>query len=1064
MNITIAGAEQAANNKQGVNLGGVSIPQKNAQLPEIGNFGNAIIGHLNNTKMNQNTYESLLKEADDIKAQLQNSAATAKDNLKALFMRLSGADAVKLDEEGFDLTDASPEQCVNIVDRIKIELARHSDGYVPMGSSVSADKIAEVVGSAGYAQEIAGKLSAANMPATQENIAEITGVLEKVAAMSPMTDAMKNTLIAQGENITIDNLYLAQHQMSESATKNVNPVSDADFEALRPQIEQVLGQAQLPADAQHFNTARMFMEQDIPVTAKNLAIKDALDSYQLPDVTVEEERSALVDQIIAHMTTGENAGSTPILGELDVITQVADSLDVLERATYQDVARLADTGEVFTIGTLKAAMQSATSGNTDRMQTVSQVVNASKNTEVQNDKTAKQADVYYRQLQECRILMTAQSGAFLAKQGINLYTTPIAELTKQLYAYDSENFAKHYEMTAQETPLDKEALQIAKALAETGVAYSDGQAPVYTEQIRSGNVSYLAYQAAVTVRSALTQIQFAPDVTIGAVLKDKEETEAVTITDFAAMGNDLHKRYNEAEQTYEAVGTQIRKDLGDSMKKAVLASTDGILEELHLDNTTANADAVRILAANEMDMTSDNIAKVKEAYTTLQNLIGQMSPDKVLEMIRQHINPMQHDIRDLNEQLTVDSDTQNKIDKYSKFLYKLEKTNGITKEERAQFIGIYKMMNLFTKDAGAAVGALMKQGADLTMGNLYTAYVSRKSYGMDAQIGDETGVAQSHVNYFTNLFSQAGNYTTPLTLKAVQDESPIAQRSAEEFCEAVMEQYDADAEAAQYEEYVDSFRENLFGSQSRVEAALAELERTSQVATLHNIQAAQEVMRTELFETMQQALSEISVDFRAYAKEWFDRLDEPQGVEHVTQKLSDTVEEKLSQMIADAPTAENAQDSEEELSYTQVMQARQIYREIGYIQNLNKRNDYRIPIAIGEKIATMNLTLVQDEDNKGRISIAFEQKPYGKVSVEAKVAKDSIDVYAVSNATDMQPVYDWAEAAKQQLEDTFGYEQVQIHVGSQVQPGRITYSQDETHVPSERLYQVAKSLLGQFHG
>ncbi len=37
------------------------------------------------------------------------------------------------------------------------------------------------------------------------------------------------------------------------------------------------------------------------------------------------------------------------------------------------------------------------------------------------------------------------------------------------------------------------------------------------------------------------------------------------------------------------------------------------------------------------------------------------------------------------------------------------------------------MMNIFTRDAGVAAGALIKQGAEVTMNNLMTAYNSRKA-------------------------------------------------------------------------------------------------------------------------------------------------------------------------------------------------------------------------------------------------------------------------------------------------------------------------------------------------
>ena len=42
-----------------------------------------------------------------------------------------------------------------------------------------------------------------------------------------------------------------------------------------------------------------------------------------------------------------------------------------------------------------------------------------------------------------------------------------------------------------------------------------------------------------------------------------------------------------------------------------------------------------------------------------------------------------------------DKASKDNEEKFSKFLYKLDRTNGITKEQRKQFIGIYQMMNIF---------------------------------------------------------------------------------------------------------------------------------------------------------------------------------------------------------------------------------------------------------------------------------------------------------------------------------------------------------------------------------
>lgn len=83
---------------------------------------------------------------------------------------------------------------------------------------------------------------------------------------------------------------------------------------------------------------------------------------------------------------------------------------------------------------------------------------------------------------------------------------------------------------------------------------------------------------------------------MGAVVKEKAENEVMTIADFAQKGSAFRQQFEQAGTGIRAVGTEVRKDLGDSLKKAVDASTEDILKELNLENTQANRDAVRIFA------------------------------------------------------------------------------------------------------------------------------------------------------------------------------------------------------------------------------------------------------------------------------------------------------------------------------------------------------------------------------------------------------------------------------------------------------------------------------------
>ena len=61
-------------------------------------------------------------------------------------------------------------------------------------------------------------------------------------------------------------------------------------------------------------------------------------------------------------------------------------------------------------------------------------------------------------------------------------------------------------------------------------------------------------------------------------------------------------------------------------------------------------------------------------------------------------------------------------------------------------------MNIFTKDAGAAIGTLVKQNEEITMENLCKAYNSRRAAGMDYTIDDEAAIPQiqEKVNKYGN--------------------------------------------------------------------------------------------------------------------------------------------------------------------------------------------------------------------------------------------------------------------------------------------------------------------------
>ena len=774
MTYTVSGA----NFNKDVAAQGTSINYKENKAVKsegvAGSFAGVVISG-SVTAATDNTYEGLLKEADDVKSQIMASASSAKISLKALMMKLSGADAVKLDEDGFNLTDATPDDMVNIIEKIKIELAMHSDDYVNYGTAVSKDKIESVTGSAATAASVESRMQGADIAVNDESVAEVKGTLEKSKELKPLSENTKNYMVANGIEPSIAGIYQAQAATSSSISADgvtigrcVNAISDADFEALRPGIEKIIASSGLEVNDNTLADARAFIDAQIPVTKENLEYKAQLDAIDIEKIQADPDE--MLNKILDNMKLGEKAENTLVTGS--PIDDIRTALDTINRAEYSDAANVVSKGETFTIASLKLEMDARSFRIEYSAATVS-----TGNSEVRNQASDVQqaADKAYDTLVTARVLMSANASIYLVKNNISILTTPIDELNSMLMEYE----------------------QADEMYEEAQIAYTD----------------------VLEARKTLNEIVRNPARV------------------FASM-------FDKMNETYEAVGTQIRGDLGDSLKKAVQGSADDIIRELGLEGTDEDKEAIKVLAANNMDMTKENVEIVKSVNAMINNLIKNMKPETVLNMIKDGVNPMNASIEEVNEYLTEANDKASKDneEKFSKFLYKLDRTNGITKEQRKQFIGIYQMMNIFTRDAGVCAGALMKQGKEITMGNLISAYTSRKHSGIDVTIDDSVGLGDKEtISYFESLFAKSQKFITPNTLKNSDNESPIEHQNVEAFANGLAEHYDEAVENELDSSYIEEVTKKAEQADAEV---VRELRRAGINENIGNINAVNELMAT----------------------------------------------------------------------------------------------------------------------------------------------------------------------------------------------------------------------------
>ena len=940
-----------------------------------------------------NTYEGLLKEADDVKSQIMASASDAKLSLKALMMKLSGADAVKLDEDGFNLTDATLDDMVNIVEKIKIELAMHSDDYVNYGTAVSKDKIESVTGNAATAASIENRMQGADIAVNDESVAEVNGALEKSKELKPLSENTKNYMVANGIEPSIAGIYQAQAAASSSISSDgvtigrcANAISDSDFEALRPGIEKIISSAGLEVNDKTLADARAFIDAQIPVTKENLEYKAQLDEIDIEKIQADPDE--MLNKIFDNMKLGGKAEDTLITGS--PADDIRTALDTINRAEYSDVANVVSKGETFTIASLKLEIDARSFSIEYSAATVStgEVNNkVSDNAHGQSSDEKQAADKAYDTLVTARVLMSANASIYLVKNNISILTTPIDELNSMLMEYE----------------------QADGMYAEAQIAYTD-------------------------------------------VLEARKSLDEMVRNPARVFAN----MFDKMNETYEAVGTQIRGDLGDSLKKAVQGSADDIVKELGLEGTDEDKEAIKVLAANNMDMTRENVETVKSVNAMINNLVKNMKPETVLNMIKDGVNPMNASIEEVNEYLTAANDNASKDneEKFSKFLYKLDRTNGITKEQRKQFIGIYQMMNIFTRDAGVAAGALIKQGAEVTMSNLMTAYNSRKHYDMDKVIDENTGMAEvsGTANYYSALFMANGGLVTPNTLKNVDNSSGISEQSVEMFIEQLEDNYDAAAEQRYYEEYLEE-------QQAAVQAGadvLRQIRNADTEVNSGNIQAVKAFLESGQFPDIKGVKTT-----KDYAKDSIEKIGHKEKLSLMFEEMKDETEEELQEVLSKAGDL----DTQIDVDYEGFLDLRLKDRTIGYIKNLALRHDYRIPyITDSGNTGMLKLTLVQDSDNKGRISVNMQSSVFGNVSVEAKADGDNLNMFVVSDTAVSDEASQLLDAMEESLKEIFGFTNVSVNTTKSSDVPYVTYEAAADSVATDKLYEIAAQIVKQLAG
>ncbi len=921
---------------------------------------------------------------------LKADAQAAKANLKALFNKLSGAEAVELDENGFDINDIDDEELVTVVDRIKIMLAAYNENYQAFAGAFDQveEEALENSAGAGLSARVAMRLEKGFLPATEENITDVISTMEMaedVEARMPLTDEAKAYLIGNELEPTMGNLYLANHSTVNNGYRS--GITEDQWEQIKPQVSEIIRKAGLEETEKTREDAKWLIANELPVTGENLLYKNRLDG-----LTVELSREDVMDAAVDSMTGGSRA-SQMIPDELhSEWKDAAQAIRVVNQVSFAEVNRIVSDGRKLTIHEMLDSMQGIHNTN-----------------ESEKEKTNLKTIEAYRVVCEARVLMTASSVTAVMRQGIDIYSEDLENLVDLLH--------------------EEETRWIQEQLTKNDV----------------GSVSEADLNQTSDINQIMQELMFTPCAALGDIAL---EGSVVTIRRVQAVAFSMQKQYEVAGEAYETMSTRVRSDMGDSVKAAMENSARSILSELGYEENDINLRAIRILAYNGMDMTKENVNTVKNLDSILNNLMDNMSPKTVYQMLKDGINPMETDIETLNQYVNENYNTQDATVKYSEFLYKLEHTEGISDEERRQYIGIYKLFHMFKKDGGKAVGALIQQNAEISLKNLAMAVDSRKRYGMDVSLDENSGMAEisGSTAFYQNLFSGLSKSITPAALKKTSEEKGnLADMTLEQMAEELKKykDYDQEQKEAYYSEMLEEAREY-----ENVEDNIMRLLTDSSIpVTFYNVMAAKELMNaSKAFRDMQELKDE------AVEKKMMGILD---GMEN--QDAMEDAYEELKSSIRN--TGEQRMEGMQEDAYLDIRSLKDIGKTVNLISALSKKQQYFIPFATEDGVGSIRLKVIKSEENAGKMEMTFATETLGNVYAEFMVGQEKARGYIVTDRMEAVEILQENVDNIQEELHQLGINETMIQTAQSNSIPEVSLQLNEKGAPPAFIYKAAKVVL-----
>lgn len=908
--------------------------------------------------------------ADSLINDASLDAAERKNQMVVLSNTTSEEDYEKMQEEGFSLDATASATIMTVIDEIKAQLLKAGADISSFGDDLSKEQLEAFAGSPELAMQLMQAMQQADIPCTEGNLRDAMDAVQQAKALEIPNDSTVKYLLDNEMEPTIENLYKAEY----SGNYQMDSKSSIDMTPFISRVEKIIKQAGLEVNERTLGECQWMLEHDILLNEENLSYVDALKNMELP-----MDEQALLECMTEAVSEGKRPQDGLMLKEFTMNAQAQDALSVVQKAADEDIAYVIDNRMDLTVRNLAYAIAVREAGENSRTQeNVRADVPVSAGDFTADTQSAASGDAARRelalitarrQLEELRLAMTSEANYALLRKGIQIDTEPLVQLVEELKATENTYYeqllnSQGVEATVENVSLFRETTEKVDDL-KSAPAYVLGMRRIHTATV------------------------------------DEVHREAEAMRD----------RFIRANERYETLMTAPRTDLGDSIQKA-FRNVDDILEDIGVEINEANRRAVRILAYNETAITPESVARMKAVDEEVQRTFCNMTPATVLELIRKGKNPLDMDFETLNkeaEQIAAETE-EKEMEKFSEFLWKLEQNHAITEEERASYIGVYRLIHQVQQSDGAVSGALVNQGAKLTMRNLMMAVRSGHRMGKMDYTVDEMSGALEHGEYLENSITSqierayqdncikdVADVLTPDKMRQVLKQDTDWMNMTPEQLKEALQQAAADETAVDHA-YAKEQLAQLSKSASAADDVYAVLKQYDIPNTALNVMAMEALMRNrngffrQVFgEGRKSSDKEVGADDIETMKQevleaFGEAVSSPEEMAEAQERLGILAENVMRGMM------EN-----DEVTSLDVREMRLMSAQLSISRTLAREEQYSVPVMVSDGVVNVSLKIVRGVDKKGVVDITMESALRGKIAATFQAKEKGVTALVVSD-------------------------------------------------------------------